>query len=224
MRHATQSGRETRTFAAGATTILVASLVATMAFFPGNTVRAAGAYPPGGSASARSGVVGNEPRLDVSAQLSAALEAPAASVVGGRKPWVPDRNVPAVPTEDSPVPTKQEWDTSAAVATEVRVTEPGCLAQRIREHYRIVCDRHAAIALTSGTRKGVTFGEFRDSVDAFRPSEVWVVFPARPGDRRFLQIFRQTKWGKALDAQISEVFLEGEAIPRITVQGRRSVL
>jgi len=223
MRHPAQSRRETRAFAAGATTILVASLVAATAFLPGNTVRAAGGYSPGASASARPGVRGDEPKSDASAQLSAALEAPAASVVGGRKPWVPDRNVPPVPTEDSPVPTKQEWDASP-VATEVRVTEPGCRAQRIREHYRIVCDRHAAIALTSGTRKGVTFGEFRDSVDAFRPSEVWVVFPARPGDRRFLQVFRQSKWGKALDAQISEVFLDGEPIPRITVQGRRSVL
>lgn len=207
--------RPRRTLVAFATTLFAAALVGVSALLPPSAVHAQGAYPDKGGKKGAA-----DPASEASAQLSAALEAPAASAVDGHKPWVPVRDVPPVPTEDSPVPTKAEWDASP-IAKEVRVTEPGCRAQRIREHYRIVCNRHAAIELIAGTRKAVTFGEFRESVDAWRPEEVWVVFPAKPGDRRFLQVYRRNKWGKALDAQISEVFLEGEPFPRITVQGHR---
>lgn len=207
--------RPRRTLVACAVTLFATAIVSASALLPANTVHAQGAYPEKGG---KKGAL--EPASDASAQLSAALEAPAASAIDGHKPWVPNRDVPPVPTEDSPVPTKKEWDASP-IAKEVRVTEPGCRAQRIREHYRVVCNRHAAIELIAGTRKALTFGEFREAADAWRPEEVWVVFPAKPGDRRFLQVYRRTKWGKAVDAEISEVFLEGEPLPRITVQGHR---
>ena len=146
------------------------------------------------------------------------LEAPA-KLVDGHKPWVPALDV-KVPETASDPPAKAEWE-SAAVAKEVRVLDPGCKAQRIREWYRISCDAAQRIEVISGGREGVSFGRFieKPNPDFDFSDTAWVIFPARRGDRRAFEFFKWAKWGLAADAVVTEQFLEGDALPWISVHG-----
>lgn len=161
------------------------------------------------------------PARSASASASASMEAPPPlPVVSGHKLWVPRTDVSPLPTDPTPKPTRQEWAT-APIAQEVRVTEPGCKVYRLREWYKIDCD-HLAIQLVSGDRKDVEFGSFFSSKESISPSKVWVVFPARRGDRRFFQFYTWSKWAPGSpDAHGSEQWLDGDPLPLITVQGLR---
>jgi hypothetical protein len=143
-----------------------------------------------------------------------------AVLVDGHKPWAPTFAV-TVPETASDPPAKEEWE-SAAVAKEVRVLAPGCEARRIREWYRILCKFSQRIEVISGGREGVSFGRFfkdgsRDGSDFADLG--WVIFPARRGDRRAFEVFTWVKWGLSADTIITEQFLEGDAVPWISVHG-----
>lgn len=134
--------------------------------------------------------------------------APAAS---GRPAYLPDLTQPPPPEARSPAPAKDEW-ASAPVAPEVRVTDPGCKVQRIREWYRFECNA-AYASLVSGSREEVAFGPGRESYAA------WIVLPARRGDARVLLFSTTSKWSIVPDAIVSEQWLEGDPAPLITVTG-----
>jgi hypothetical protein len=186
------------------------ALAALAALAGGHLARAQGPgqnpYAPTGSASASG---------------SASMEAPPPlPVVSGHKLWAPRTDVAPLPTEPTPKPTRQEWET-APIAQEVRVTEPYCKVYRLREWYKIHCS-HLAIQLVSGDRKDVEFGSFFNSKESIAPAQVWVVFPARRGDRRFFQFYTWSKWAPGSpDAHGSEQWVEGDPLPLITVQGLR---
>lgn len=156
---------------------------------------------------------------DASASASAD-EAPP-PIVSGRRPWVPDTATPDIPNGATPKPAKAEWAT-APDAPDVRITQPGCRAQRLREWYRVSCPLLFAM-LIGGNRNDVEFGKFFEQKDDFSPpKEVWVVFPARRGDSRYFQLYTWSKWAPGEpDAQLSESWLEGEPGPSITLQGVR---
>jgi len=154
-----------------------------------------------------------------SASASAALLAPRAALVDGRRPWVPEKaKAPPIPADASPRPAKTDWK-DAPVAVEARVTEPNCTVRRLREWYQLRC-QHIGIQLVAGTREEVEFGEHRYQVDQ-SPDEVWVTFPARRNTTRYFQIYARGKWSPNPDAQASFQWLDGDDFPLITVQGLR---
>lgn len=160
------------------------------------------------------------PSASASASVSALPPEPKPEVVGGHKPWLPAFDV-AVPETPSDAPTKEEW-ASAKVATEARVTQPGCAVKRVREWYRVTCTSETWIGLISGSREGVTFGCAKRSREDSNCSEsVSVQFPARRGDRRAFELFSWGKWGPSPDAILMEQFLEGDPGPQISLQGAR---
>jgi hypothetical protein len=161
-------------------------------------------YPPGAASA--------------SASAPAAEPEPAPKSTDGRKPWVPELDVPFV-EGTSPAPTNAEW-AAATVAVEARVTDPGCKVLRLREWYRVGC-RTPWIELVAGTRQDVSFGCRRDSKDSIACDESWVVLPAHRGDRRVLELFGWSKWGPSPDAILTEQFLEGDPGPLVTVHGLR---
>lgn len=128
-----------------------------------------------------------------------------------RPAHVPDFNQPIPPAEPSDAPSSADW-LKAPVAPEVRVTDPGCSAKRLREWYRFECrGRHAS--LVTGERKGVTVG-YNEGDYA-----VWVVFPVRRGDVRVVLLARLSKWSISPNAIVSEQWLDGDPAPLITVTG-----
>ncbi len=159
------------------------------------------------------------PEAALSASVSAALMAPRAELVDGRKPWVPETDVEPPPETPSPRPSRDDWKT-APVAREVRVTQPGCQVQRLREWYRIHC-KLLAIQLNAGSRDEVEFGKFTENPKDSGPDEVWVVFPARRNVVRYFQLYTWGKWSPSPDAQASVQWLDGDRLPLITVQGIR---
>lgn len=145
------------------------------------------------------------------ALCAAAPDGSAAPAAGGRPAYLPDLTQPPPPEARSPAPARDEW-ASAPLAPEVRVTDPGCKAKRIREWYRLECDA-AYASLVSGSREEVTFGPGRESYAA------WIVLPARRGDARVLLFSTTSKWSIVPDAIVSEQWLEGDPAPLITVTG-----
>jgi hypothetical protein len=145
-------------------------------------------------------------------------EAPA-KLEDGHKPWAPvfeDK----VPEESSNPPAKEEWET-APIAKDVRITDPTCHAQRIREWYRLRCESDLAVEMISGRQADVTFGCKKERRDDPGCDVVWVIFPARRGDRRSFELFRWGKWGPEPDVIATEQFLPGDARPMVSVQGIR---
>jgi hypothetical protein len=139
------------------------------------------------------------------------IEPPAVAAAKGRRTWVPARDVAPPPDDASPRPSKQDWE-GAPEATEVRVTDPSCKAQRVREWYRISCEtKH--ISLLGGSRTDVDVGRSDD------PYAAWIIFPARRGDRRVFLFSRVVKYGYAPDAVFSEQWLPGDAAPLMSLQG-----
>jgi hypothetical protein len=152
------------------------------------------------------------------ASVSAMPPEPEVKIVDGHKPWAPTLDV-VIPEAPSAAPTKEEWVTAPA-AWDVRVTDPGCKAQRIREWYRISCGSGLA-EMISGAHEGVTFSCFKSSRDFELCEDASVVFPARRGDVRAIQFLRWGKWGPDPDAFLTEQFLEGDPYPQISLQGVR---
>lgn len=150
--------------------------------------------------------------------VSAKPAEPDAVLVDGHKPWAPTLDV-VLPETPSPAPTKEEW-VKAPRAWDVRVTDPGCKAQRIREWYRLSCGS-GPVEMISGSREGLTFNCSLSTVDFPFCDEASVVFPARRGDSRAVQFLRWGKWGPEPDAVMTEQFLEGDAYPQISLQGVR---
>jgi hypothetical protein len=159
------------------------------------------------------------PATSASASASAS-DRPDAEAVGSHRPWVPRRDVPPIPDARSPKPAKEEWK-SAPIAEEVRLTEPLCKVKRIREWYRLDCD-HLEIALVSGHRDELDLGGTMETKDRERFDAVYAVFPVRRGDRRYFELFTWAKWAPGQpDALASVVYLDGDALPQITVEGLR---
>lgn len=142
---------------------------------------------------------------------------PPPAIVDGHKPWAPTFDV-TIPETPSDPPAKGEWE-SAPIAKEVRVLAPGCKAQRIREWYRIACEFGQRIEVVSGLRDSVSFGQFFRDKDPNYAAVSWVIFPARRGDSRALEVFDLGKWGPQPDTLITEQFLEGDPVPWISVHG-----
>jgi hypothetical protein len=144
-----------------------------------------------------------------------------AKVIDGHKPWVPIRFNGAFPSEASEKPKKAEWST-APMATDVRITQPGCKVQRIREWYRFTCELKGAMLVT-GSAKDVDFIVEKDvhGPDGFAKTTI-LTFPVRRGDKRLFQFYRWSKWAPGQpDATLSEQFLEGDEAPLITLEGLR---
>lgn len=161
------------------------------------------------------------PMLSASPRASASgsPQEPEGALVDGHKPWSPTLDV-TLPETPSEAPTKEEWG-SAAPANEVRVTDPSCKVQRVREWYRLECQSGQRLEMISGSHDGVSFGCSRPARDATSCDRVWIVFPARRGDRRALEVLGWSKWGPEPDAIATEQFLEGDPCPLISVQGIR---
>lgn len=141
--------------------------------------------------------------------------APDAGLLDGGPParpaYVPDLSQPPPPDEASEPPTLLDW-LKAPAAPEVRVTDPGCDAKRLREWYRVECrGRHGS--LVTGERRGVKFGWNENDY------RVWVTFPAKRGDVRVILLSRLGKWSVEPNAFVSEQWLEGDPAPLITVIG-----
>jgi hypothetical protein len=163
-------------------------------------------YPkPGGSAAPAASVTAmpaeNEPKI-----------------IDGHKPWVPTLDV-VLPGTASEAPTKEEW-VSAPPALDVRVTDPGCKAQRIREWYRLSCG-FGEVEMISGSRENVTFVCVKTGRDSLTCDEGAIIFPARRGDRRAVEFLSWSKYGLEPDAILTEQFLEGDPYPMISFQGLR---
>ena len=142
---------------------------------------------------------------------------PEPEAIDGGKPWVPALGV-AFPEGTSDAPSKEEW-ASAAAATEARVTDPGCKAQRVRAWYRVTCHFAQRIELISGVRDGLSFGcTGKSSPDDFC-QEGSVTFQARRGDKRAVVVFTWSKYGPEPDAIVTEQFLDGDPLPLVTVTG-----
>lgn len=155
-----------------------------------------------------------------SGSASAPPPEPEPKPVDGKKPWAPSFAAIAWPDRPSDPPAKEEWKT-AAEAPEVRITQPGCKARRIREWYRLECGFARWNEMISGAREGVSFGCAKERRDEDGCSETWIIFPARRGDRRAFEMFSWGKWGPSPDAIATEQFLEGDDHPSISIQGIR---
>lgn len=128
-----------------------------------------------------------------------------------RPAYVPDLSQPPPSGEASDPPSPNDW-LKAPLAAEVRVTDPGCDAKRLREWYRVECrGRHAS--LVTGERRDVKVGYNENDY------RVWVIFPAKRGDVRVVLLSRLGKWSIEPNAIVSEQWLEGDAGPLITVTG-----
>nr|AYM52533.1 hypothetical protein [Aetherobacter fasciculatus] len=165
-------------------------------------------YPKGGSSAA--------PAAGPSA--SAAPPEPEPDLVDGHKPWAPTLDV-VLPEAASAAPTKVEW-ASAPRAWEVRITDPGCKAWRIREWYRFSCG-FGEIEMISGSNENVSFTCAKTQQDSELCSEAAIIFPVRRGDRRAVEFLAWSKWGPEPDSILTEQFLEGDPYPMISLQGLR---
>jgi hypothetical protein len=148
--------------------------------------------------------------------------ASSSSAAGSSTYAIPYFDGSPIPSKPTPKPSRADWE-KAALATEVRITQPGCHAKRIHEWYRIQCD-HIAIEMISGNREEVEFGGLRDihNLEDWRHEKVWLIFPARKGDVRFFQFYNWARWSPGVaDASLSEQWLENDPFPLITVQGMR---
>lgn len=152
------------------------------------------------------------------ASASAKPPEPEAKPVDGHKPWAPTLDV-VLPDVASDPPTKEEW-VKAPSAWDVRLTDPGCKAQRIREWYRLSCG-FGEVEMISGDSASVSFACLKSAIDSEVCEDGAVIFPARRGDRRAFQFLRWGKWGPEPDALLSEQYLEGDTWPSISLQGVR---
>lgn len=143
---------------------------------------------------------------------------PEAKIVDGHKPWAPTLDV-VLPETPSAAPAKEEWVTAPA-ARDVRVTDPGCKAQRIREWYRFSCG-FGLVEMISSAREGVSFACVKTQRDSEFCDDAAVIFPMRRGDVRAAQFLRWGKWGPEPDAFLTAQFLEGDPHPQISLQGIR---
>jgi hypothetical protein len=149
---------------------------------------------------------------------SAAPPEPEARPVDGHKPWAPTLDV-VLPEVASEPPAKGEWE-KAPRAWDVRITDPGCSAQRIREWYRFSCGM-GEVEMIGGSNEGVTFTCSKTTADSEVCDDGAVVFPVRRGDRRAFQFLRWGKWGPEPDSLLTEQFLEGDPYPMLSLQGVR---
>jgi hypothetical protein len=145
-------------------------------------------------------------------------------VPSGRPPWQPDfaRAAP-VPADPTPAPTKEEW-ASAPEAADVRVSDPGCAAKRLREWVRVECKEVVGFERVTGPLDDASFGCFNEapaSQNFLHCERAWVVFALRRGQRRAFQSFRPTKWSSTPDTLVSGQFLAKDPTPLVTVQGIR---
>lgn len=138
-------------------------------------------------------------------------EEPPVVAAGQRPPHVPNLEAPPPPEGESPKPTMDEW-AAAPQADDVRITDPGCKAWRLREWYRVLC-KDSEVSVVTGTKKDLSIHASEDTWEAA------VVFPARRGDRRLLVFAFPWKWGLVQDAILSEQWLEGDPRPLVTVTG-----
>ncbi|MEP7126632.1 MAG: hypothetical protein ABJE95_37215 [Byssovorax sp.] len=152
------------------------------------------------------------------ASASAKPPEPEAKPVDGHKPWAPTLDV-VLPDVVSDPPTKEEW-VKAPPAWDMRITDPGCKAQRIREWYRVSCG-FGEVEMIGGATAGVSFICHKANVDEGLCDDGVVIFPARRGDSRAFQFLRWGKWGPEPDALLTEQYLEGDAYPSLSLQGVR---
>ncbi|MFO0762257.1 MAG: hypothetical protein U0359_37805 [Byssovorax sp.] len=111
------------------------------------------------------------------------------------------------PTAPSAAPGKWEWAHVPEIALERQAA--GCTARRIREYLRVHCAHDNHVTMQGGTRSEVSMaGTFEAEAD--------VTIAVRPGDRRVFQISSQWKW-LTPEVYLSEVWIEGERAPRITI-------
>jgi hypothetical protein len=114
--------------------------------------------------------------------------------------------------EKTKPPEKAEWKTAQSIRVD-RSTESSCTAKRIREWVRIWCGGwYHSMSLVSGTREGISMGGTE-----IEPSGMYVVFPARRGDRRLILVQSRSKWSAVPAVLLSEQWLETDKAPIISV-------
>lgn len=166
----------------------------------------------------RAGEASAQPKAAPSAYAAASVspsnlppEEEAAPLASGQRPMhLPDLTVPPPPETPSEKPALSEW-AKAPHAPEVRITDPGCKAQRIREWYRVNC-RDEQVSVIAGKKTDLDIHQHVEEGAS-------VVFPARRGETRLLTFAFLWKWGFVQDAVLSVQWLEGDERPLITLVG-----
>jgi hypothetical protein len=137
-------------------------------------------------------------------------EEPAPLAEGERPPHLPSFEGPLVPETTSEAPSRRDW-LAAPNADDVRITDPSCKAQRIREWYRVACrDEH--VSVIAGKKTDL-------EIDRSNPEGAAVIFPVRRGDTRLIAFAFFFKWGIVQDAILSVQWLDGDPRPLLTVIG-----
>jgi hypothetical protein len=163
----------------------------------------ASADPPSGAPAAGAYASGSPSTLPPD-------EEPLPVASGARPPHVPDFAAPAPPETRSDEPTRAEW-ADAPPAEGVRITDPSCKVQRIREWYRVRCGDEQ-VSVVTGPKTDL-------DIERISEDEVAAVFPVRRGDARMLVFAYLFKWGFVQDAVVSAQWLEGDPAPLVTVVG-----
>ena len=127
-------------------------------------------------------------------------------------------------------PAEEAWTDAEHIA--LSRPHPRCSAKRIREWIRVHCRIHATeIELFGGSVEGVSL-QHSEQYTVYDPTSWWqpytktddaiVTFPARPGDRRVIQLLGSlfVRWGGVdfyTKAVLSEVWLSGSDGPTLTI-------
>jgi hypothetical protein len=127
--------------------------------------------------------------------------------------------------EKTPAPSLDEW--KGATKIKIARADKRCNAYRVREWVKVHCSFPAAgAALMAGNTDGVAVWVDRSAMEiekvAFTPRGVDLIFPVRRGDARYFELY---EWvadymfpsGHAVSVAISEVWVEGEPAPVLTM-------
>lgn len=171
--------------------------------------------------AASAAVLHTDDATAASASASASAKvAPASSGVAQAGAWPPDDTKTDRPSE-------ADWETAAALA----LTRPHrtCTAKHLREWVRVECPREKTreepwlgVRVVGGDHVDVRVANPKTGEKYSRP--IAVVFPARRGDRRVLELagtddipFKSFTVYESLEVTVSELWLEGEPAPTISV-------
>jgi hypothetical protein len=207
--------------------LLAAALSALLAAGCGNPAPpappAAASAAPVAVASAAASTGAPDPSASGSAPAPAASgSAPAASGSGPaasasaapKKPPPPAIADNPPPEEKTPAPSKADWATAPEVSL-ARHSMSSCTAKVLHEWVQIACGSFASagFSMIAGERAGVAYRALTDGPE----TGSWLVFPARRGDQRLIQLHSWAKWGWVPSLMVSEQWLTGDKGPLITV-------
>lgn len=130
-----------------------------------------------------------------------------------------------IPTERSPPPKPSEWKDAKAVALSRNKTP--CMAYRVREWIKVVCNHvtAAGIGQITGPVEGVSITvspPINGSDSSLDPTAMEVVFPLRPGTGHVFQFMHRERnmmvgIATALDCVLTDHWVAGEPAPFVTL-------